>query len=564
METGNLISKPTNPTLHSSRRILTGFLHYFLLIGLFLLLASHENINPRKNNSHIDFSVAESKRLLQIQALAYQLNPVVANSLQYQLNELISDFYKTIDFNPVWTINHAGTDKLNELIRLVDSAVYFGLPESVINSSKLKSLSTELESSVYSKEKMIQRIDLEIEATKSAFLLMIYLNQGIVDSDTSSRFMNFIAGLPQLLMQSMEKDQLEADILALQPDIQFYNELISLLNGYQKTLEKVRKAKLEIAQSDLASAFFYLGFLSSPVFDSTHTLQKVVSDYQQEKRIEITGKLNNVVIKHLLHDLDKTYELIALNLDRLRKLNLDSNSYVFVNIPAYQLSLVKENFVEKNFKVIVGKMETPTPIFSSTLACFITNPHWTVPTSIANDEMLENIRKDSTYLESHGYIVVNNNGQTVNHQLIDWTLDNPLSNKYYIRQQNSGNNALGKIKFLFPNEHSVFMHDTPSKALFNKTRRTFSHGCIRVQNPDELAQSLSEYVFAKENKPINIESIIKSEEQKVFHFNRKVDVHVQYLTCMVDSAGRLNLLPDVYARDQEELSQLFDKDDVSL
>ncbi len=564
METGNFTTKPTYPTLHNSRRILNRFLHYFVLIGLFLLLASHENINPRKNDSYIDFSLSESKRLLQIQSLAYQLNPAATGGLHHHVNQLISDFYQTVDYTPVWTINHAGTEKLNELIHLVDSAVYFGLPVEVINSTKLKSLSTELESAVYSKEKSIQRIDLEMEATKSAFLLMIYLKQGIVDNDSSARFKNYIASLPEFLVHSMENDELEASILGLQPDIQFYNELIGVLYEYQKTLEIVSKAKDEIAQADLASAFFYLGYLSSPAFDKAQTLQKVVSEYQQENRMEITGTLNNLVITQLITDLERSYDLIALNIDRLRKLNLDSESYVFVNIPAYQLSLIKENTVEKTFKVIVGRLETPTPVFSSSLACFITNPHWTVPTSIANDEMLEKIRKDSTYLESHGYIVVNRSGQMVNHKQIDWTLDNPLSNKYYIRQQNSANNALGKIKFLFPNEHSVFMHDTPSKSLFNKTHRAFSHGCIRVQNPDKLAQSLSEYLFAKGNQPVNIEAGIKSEKQEVFHFNRKVDVHIQYLTCQVDSTGRIAMLPDVYNLDQEALLRLFGKKEVSI
>jgi len=256
----------------------------------------------------------------------------------------------------------------------------------------------------------------------------------------------------------------------------------------------------------------------------------------------------------LVNLIDQRYYQACLNVNRLRKLNQTGNNYLFVNIPSFKLHVIESKQIKEVFNVVVGKKQTPTPVLSSSIERVVANPYWTVPKSIANNEMLYKIRKDSTYLKKHGYYIINNYEETVDESLINWNDSDPLGNKYWIRQTNSRANALGQVKFLFPNEYSVYLHDTPSKSLFKNQYRAYSHGCVRLENPDKLAQYLTDKFNAEK---VDMKSLISQSEHQVIDLSEKIDIHIQYITSLGNENNEIEFYNDIYDLDKNELNSVF-------
>jgi murein L,D-transpeptidase YcbB/YkuD len=175
------------------------------------------------------------------------------------------------------------------------------------------------------------------------------------------------------------------------------------------------------------------------------------------------------------------------------------------------------------------------------------------------NEIIPKIQSDSMYLSKHDYSLIDNNENPVDASKINWNNVDKHQFNYYIRQQNCETNALGAIKFLFPNQYSVYMHDTPSKKLFNDEIRAFSHGCIRVQYPERLAQQL---VMGKDNsmgETIDLEKILCNKETYEIKLSETIPISISYYTCTTDSFGEIFFHPDIYALDDRAIQKLFAK-----
>lgn len=234
-------------------------------------------------------------------------------------------------------------------------------------------------------------------------------------------------------------------------------------------------------------------------------------------------------------------DLVA-SMERWRWMPRDLGSeYVFVNIPDYQLKVVRNGRETYRGRVIVGKGETQTPIFSNAIRFLVVNPYWNVPISIASKEMLPGIRANpSAYFARRGYEVVMN-GKVVSPSSVSW--NEQTIRQVRIRQKPGDDNALGNIKFMFPNEHAVYLHDTPSRGLFANETRAYSHGCVRVDNPFAFADAL----FAEEPgwDGARLKSLIGGKERRV-DLARPVPVHLAYFTHWVNDNGRMDVRPDLY------------------
>ncbi|MGH2340338.1 L,D-transpeptidase family protein [Segnochrobactraceae bacterium EtOH-i3] len=233
---------------------------------------------------------------------------------------------------------------------------------------------------------------------------------------------------------------------------------------------------------------------------------------------------------------------IVASMERWRWLPRDLGSeHVFVNIPDYQLKVVRNGRETYRGRVIVGKDKTQTPIFSNAIRFLVVNPYWNVPISIASKEMLPNIRANpNAYFSRRGYEVVMN-GKVVSPSSVSW--NEKTIRQVRIRQKPGDDNALGNIKFMFPNEHAVYLHDTPSRGLFANATRAYSHGCVRVDNPFEFADAL----FAEEPgwNGARLKSLIGGRERRV-DLARPVPVHLAYFTHWVNDHGRVEVRPDLY------------------
>jgi murein L,D-transpeptidase YcbB/YkuD len=257
-------------------------------------------------------------------------------------------------------------------------------------------------------------------------------------------------------------------------------------------------------------------------------------------------------IRELNVSVEERVRQIELNLERLRWSfrNLGSQ-YILVNIADYRLEVVEDGKTVLAMKVIVGKPYWHTPVFSAEMTYLEINPTWNVPDSILQDDLLPKIKNDPTYFTEQDFTVLDGwgeNAERIDPLFIDWTTVSGEDFPYRLRQEPGPRNPLGRIKFMFPNEFNVYLHDTPHRALFEKNVRTFSHGCIRLSQPIDAAVYLlqNDHEWTKEK----ILEAVDSGETQIVRLKHPVRVHILYLTAWVDTNGLVQFREDIYSRDE--------------
>jgi len=241
---------------------------------------------------------------------------------------------------------------------------------------------------------------------------------------------------------------------------------------------------------------------------------------------------------------------IELNLERWRWLPEDlGERHIVVNIPSYELSLVEGGREALHMKVIVGKRFNATPVFSDEITYIAFSPKWNVPEKILTEEILPALEKDDSYLESHDMEIVKD-GKVVDKDDVD--LDEPKT--FQVRQRSGDANALGLVKFVFPNKFDVYLHDTPGDALFARNERALSHGCVRLEKPTELAEQLLK------DQPkwtrAAIEKAMHSGEEQSAILTHPVPVHIVYWTAWAGEDGAVQYADDVYGHDRLQAAAL--------
>ncbi len=242
-------------------------------------------------------------------------------------------------------------------------------------------------------------------------------------------------------------------------------------------------------------------------------------------------------------------------MERWRWLPSDlGDRYIFVNTAAFQLSVVEYGRPVMKMRIVVGKPYWHTPSFSAKMTYLVLNPTWNVPRNIAVEEIIPMVRKNPNYLDREGLKILSSLGgkpELIDPDTVNWKSISEENPGIRFFQPPGPHNPLGRIKFMFPNRFSVYLHDTPSKRLFNHTVRTFSHGCIRIEKPLELA----DYLLPELSKE-DISSLIEQGDEQKVPLPEPVIVHSLYWTAWVDSDGTVNFREDIYGRDEALLELL--------
>lgn len=279
-------------------------------------------------------------------------------------------------------------------------------------------------------------------------------------------------------------------------------------------------------------------------------LKKAVMAFQKRHHLHQDGAVGPKTLSVLNGPSLKKREQIALNMERFRWLPKDlGKRHVLVNQPEFKLRVFEGSDVIYHSRVIIGKRRHQTPVFSDKISLVVFNPSWNVPFSIATKEILPRLRQDPSYLARHNMALTTTRGRRINAYDVDWSQYSRKTFNFRIRQRPGRRNALGRIKFLFPNKHSIYLHDTPSKRLFKRTSRAFSHGCVRVQNPQLLAEVLLSRDKGWSLKRVN--RSIRSGRGRTVRLSKKVPIHLAYFTTWVDENGKINFLKDIYRRDKK-------------
>lgn len=544
----------------TSKEVLLNIIQYLVLFAIMILMGGHENTHPHTETNNIDYYLQQSQDLLKIQSNTF-LNDSSIDSISnvnMQLEKLVSVLYSDRDYQSIWTINLTTTPNFNVLLNLLEDSKYYGFPKDYFKLNLLHELKSNLELRNSGNNDLQDRIALETQASKSALLLMIYLNQGILTNSRDSIYYSYIKSLPKIFNASIAENNLQHVILSLQPQIHAYKSLLHSAPDFIDMLAEINSQSVDSSRSDSlwSKAFYYARIIEKPCFDTLASKEMAISSFQKIYKLPIDSALNDTTSKVLCKLLEYRYYQLCLNFDRLRKLTKANETCLFVNIPEYQLHVYENYEFKDSYNIIVGKSKSETPVLSSAIEKIITNPFWTIPHSIVQNEMLTKIRTDSTYLKRNGYYIINNREALVATDSIKWDNSNPLGNKYWIRQHNKKGNALGQIKFIFPNEHSVYLHDTPSKRLFKRKNRAYSHGCIRLENPQKLAQYLANKYYSRKDS-VNINSLISTKNRTIIKLDTPVNIYVQYITNSTDDGGLLHFHKDIYKKDMEAVQELF-------
>ena len=268
-----------------------------------------------------------------------------------------------------------------------------------------------------------------------------------------------------------------------------------------------------------------------------------VKAFQQARNLAVDGVMGPATLRELNGGTALTKADILANMERWRWMPRDLGAFnVLVNIPEYRLSINRDNQEEYTTRVVVGTVRNQTPVFSDSIRHIVVNPYWNVPSSIVKAEIAPAVLNNPGYIDSHNYDLLYQ-GSPISPWSVDWNQVSASNFPFRVRQRPGTSNALGQIKFLFPNKHDVYLHDTPSKSLFSRDSRALSHGCVRVQNPLEFAGAL----LANETKISrgSLEDMFGSAERWV-NPEHQIPVHLAYFTVRVAPDGTLRSFSDIY------------------
>jgi len=282
---------------------------------------------------------------------------------------------------------------------------------------------------------------------------------------------------------------------------------------------------------------FLLGDLTSnnnsPIFDSS--LFEATQYFQDRHGLSITGVVKAADVTELNIKIQKRIEQIMANMERSRWVPTDlKENHLIVNIPEFKLHAIEKDSLVWSINVVVGKSQHKTVVFNGNIQYVVFSPYWNIPASIMKNETLPAIRRNKNYLRNHN---------------MEW-------NGNSIRQKPGPNNSLGLVKFLFPNSHSIYLHDSPAKSLFNENSRAFSHGCIRVSEPKKLAMYLLRGDSSWTDQTVTV--AMNARKERFVTVKEPVPVFIAYFTSWVSRNGQLQFRKDIYSRDDRLLQMMLE------
>ena len=478
-------------------------------------------------------------------------------------------FYERRDFEPVWS----DPGRFQELWKLIVASADDGLVPEDYHMEAIDKIAGEGDR----KKNPHSSADLDILCTDALLTLAYHMKFGKVDPERLDADWNIYEDMAELtdMLDRMEKvfeggsGSVTRAMDEIRPSYEIYRALSRALVEYRKTEaeggwvvvpegETLKEGMRDQRVIRLRERLVVTGDLKTDgsaddLFDEE--LARGVENFQRRHGLEVDGVVGKNTIATMNIPVSGKIDRIRVNLERLRwVLQDDSRLFIVVNIAEFELYYAGDEELIWHSRVQVGKEYRKTPVFRADLEYIVFNPTWTVPPTILKKDMIPKAAKDPSYLDGKNIKVIDNKGRVIPSAKVDWNRYLNGGFPYMLRQDPGPNNALGRVKFIFPNKHFVFLHDTPSRSLFSRTKRTFSSGCIRLENPLEFAEVLL-------NDPDSwslekIEQLIESAETKTVHLDEPLPVFLLYWTAFVTFEGTVHFREDIYDRDDPILKDL--------
>jgi L,D-transpeptidase YcbB len=459
-------------------------------------------------------------------------------------------FYARRAFRPAWNNEHGPNRLADDLVAALNRADFEGLNPEDYHVNEIGSLLAYVRLATGDgRTPEIDRLaDLDLLLTDAFLLYASHLLGGRVDPESLHPLWEASprgADLSTLLQTALDSRKIARTLQRLAPTHEGYRRLREALararafaeTGAWPVLPKAPNVALlrERLQAE---------------GDLDDDLHAAVRRFQWRHGLEQTGVVDARTLAELNVTADARVKQIKLNMERWRWLPQDlGRRRIEVNIAAYELQVIDDDEVGLRMRVVVGRAYRRTPVFSDTVRYIVLNPNWHVPKSIAVDELIPRIQKDSTYLERFGMRLqtLGPDAADVDPRTVDWTAITTENFPYRLRQEPGRLNALGRMKFMFPNRYDVYLHDTPSRHLFEETQRDFSHGCIRVEKPIDLAVYLMKK--SKWNRE-EIEVALDEGTERSIYLPRPMPIHLLYFTAWADEDGTIQFREDINGVDQ--------------
>jgi L,D-transpeptidase YcbB len=529
-----------------------------------------------------------------------QLNTSMGNTKSEKLdgNKLVA-FYEKRDFAPLWVNKNKLTKRAERLLEYLAKADKEGLNPEDYKTISLSDFSSDI-SHLADNEKAL--LHLEIELTRTALKYARHISSGRVKPSRINE--NLAPTLPltdiAATLQALAANEHPEEVLKLlAPQHKGYQRLKAALAIARKqtgtknwTKVPAGRKSLKPGQTDSRVALVRQRLTQSGDYkpeiietnsdqpvnmadDADFELEKInffdprlvkaVKAFQKHHGLAADGWVGNRTIGALNKPRPNRVHKIVINMERHRWLPRElGKRHVFVNQANYRMSVIDEGNVIHSARVIVGKPKFQTPVFSDKIRTVVFNPYWNVPRSIIKNEMLPFLAQDSSYLERQGFEVKLTNQSRRRSSFFGWGGGPSITSARQIisvRQPPGPRNALGRVKFIFPNKHAIYLHDTPAKSLFASTNRAFSHGCVRVQNALKFAEILLR--LDANWSPQRVARAVASGKNQYITLKRKVPVHLAYFTAWVDENNEYHSRPDIYSRDYA-LAQAIGHNEIAL
>lgn len=534
----------------------------FIAIFLFLSFFNFKSIKAQETTS---------EKLMQQRIEVQGTNNSVAARGVILFSQIeLPKFYTNRNYELAWT------DKKNrdDLFVSIESSFFEGLTPEDYHLNGIKEL---LNESKYNKLNDTDLVDLDLLMTDALILYASHLISGKVeqsklrskwDIELNPRPKNIDSLLTVTLHNKKVKDALDH----VKPQHYLYKLLKFHLNEYRELAKKGGWPKVSEGESlkkDMVDARIleiraYLlvtkglkeyKIENDSLFDEE--LETAVKKFQTLHNLTNDGVIGKRTIEQMNVSVEDRIGMIRLNLERMRWVfHNPDDDFLLVNIAGFYVKRFKNKVETFNSRVIVGKYNKESPIFKGLMTYIVLNPTWTLPYSISTHETLPKLKKDPGYLAAKHMEIMDRNGTVLNPDNIDFKQYSSGNFPFIVRQKAGPWNALGQVKFMFPNKYAVYLHDTPSRGLFNQQDRAFSHGCIRTERKWELLMSLMDDESVWNMDKIN--AILKSGKTTTIKLPKPVNIYIMYWTSSVDQENNLYFMKDVYKRDPAVLKALND------
>ena len=485
--------------------------------------------------------------------------------------KLTRQFYQNRANALAWIEDRQPTRQMDELIAAVQAADRDGLDPELYNVSTLTARRQEAGRGFL----MARGFDASEAIHLDVWLTYLYLSyasdltSGVANlshADPDWRIRDKQADVMTLLKTALDEHRVGQSLQDLVPRHAQYERLRDALAKYRELAKhggwqpvpqglKLKPGQSTAAVPVVARRLAVTGDYDRAVNDQNRTydadLREAVKRFQRRHGLEPDGTVGPSVVAAMNVPVSDRIDQIALNLERWRWLTRElGDRYILVNIPEYRLEVWDRGQVPLSMRVVVGKKDTPTPIFADDMTYIVFAPYWNVPADIVQKETLPSVMRDPAFLQRTNMEVLDKSGNVVDPSSVD--LDNPAA--YRFRQRPGASNSLGLVKFMFPNSFNVYLHDTPADSLFARATRSFSHGCVRLEEPAKLAQ----YVLADQPDwtPERIDAAMHAPEERSVKLRKALPVYLGYWTARVSADGILQFRDDLYGIDARQTTML--------